>query len=61
MKIRMLVSISRDDFTARIGQELDLDTALAHALIGDAQAVPLDTIVLPRVTKPAPEKRKGVD
>lgn len=59
MKIRMLVSISRDDFNARLGQELDLDTGFAHDLIRDGHAMPLDTIVLPRAPSVEPSAPRG--
>lgn len=52
MIVKMLVGISRSDgFSARIGQEIDVDDALAQELMTNEQAEPVDVIKLPRVEK----------
>ena len=57
MVIRMLVSISRsgpDGFSARIGQEIEVDDAVAQDLLTNEQAEPGGVIKLPRERKPKP-------
>ena len=55
MIIRMLVSVSRSDgFSARIGQELAVDDAIAQDLLTNEQAEPVGTIKLPRERKAKP-------
>jgi len=39
MKITMLVSVSRGDFNARIGQTVDVETELAQDLIANQMAI----------------------
>ncbi|MFH0938245.1 MAG: hypothetical protein V1899_03055 [Planctomycetota bacterium] len=51
MVVRMLVSISRSDgFSARIGQEIDVDDGVAQELMTNEQAEPVGAIKLPRVS-----------
>jgi hypothetical protein len=49
MIVRMLVSVSRSDgFSARIGQEIELEDELAQELMTNEQAEPVGAIKLPR-------------
>lgn len=49
MIVKMLVSISRSDgFSARIGQEIEIDDKVAQELMTNEQAEPVGAIKLPR-------------